>query len=135
MQFRYAMAKGGLDGAGLGKAVWSNNYLPLSHTDSIFSSLAETLGFIGVLPIMIGFILLLYLTFSLALRAKDSFILLFSCGLVSLITFQAFLHISVNVGLLPPTGVTLPLLSYGGSSLVSTMLGFGMLISAASSHQ
>ena len=134
MQFRYAMARGGLEGAGLGKAVWSNTYLPLSHTDSIFSSLAETLGFIGVLPVLIGFILLIYLTFTLALHSKDRFVVLFSCSLVSLITFQAFLHIGVNVGLLPPTGVTLPLLSYGGSSLVTTMLGFGMLISAAKSE-
>jgi cell division protein FtsW (lipid II flippase) len=134
MQFRYSMARGGLEGAGLGKAIWSNAYLPLSHTDSIFSSLTETLGFIGVLPILIGFVLLVYLTFTLALRAKDSFVVLFSCSLVSLITFQAFLHIGVNVGLIPPTGVTLPLLSYGGSSLTSTMLGFGILISAAKSE-
>ncbi len=134
MQFRYAMARGGLEGAGLGKAIWSNAYLPLSHTDSIFSSLTETLGFIGVLPILIGFMLLVYLTFTLAFRTKDHFVVLFTCSLVSLITFQAFLHISVNVGLLPPTGVTLPLISYGGSSLVSTMLGFGIIISAAKSE-
>ena len=131
LQFRHAIARGGLQGVGFGKAVWSNSYLPLSHSDSIFSSLAETLGFIGTLPIIIGFLLLIYLTFTLAFKSKDYFIFLFSCSLVSVITFQAFLHISVNVGLLPPTGITLPLISYGGSSLVSTMLGFGILLSAA----
>ena len=134
MQFRYAMARGGLEGAGLGKAIWSSAYLPLSHTDSIFSSLTESLGFMGVLPVLIGFVLLIYLTFSLAFHSKNRFVILFCCSLVSLITFQAFLHISVNVGLFPPTGVTLPLLSYGGSSLISTMLGFGILMSAAHSN-
>ena len=135
MQFRYAMARGGLEGTGLGEGIWSNAYLPLAHTDSLFASLTESLGFLGVLPILIGFIILIYLTFTLALRSKDSFIVIFSCSLVSMITFQAFLHIGVNVGLIPPTGITLPLLSYGGSSLISTMLGFGILISAARSKE
>ncbi len=135
MQFRYAMARGGLEGTGLGKAIWSSTYLPLSHTDSIFSSLTESLGLIGIIPILISFVLLIYLTFSLALQAKSRFVALFACSLVSVVVFQAFLHISVNVGFFPPTGITFPLVSYGGSSLIATMLGFGILLSAVNSEK
>ena len=135
MQFRYAMARGGVEGTGLGKAIWSSSYLPLSHTDSIFSSLTESLGFIGIIPILISFILLIYLTFYFALQAKSRLIALFSYSFVATVVFQAFLHISVNVGFFPPTGITFPLISYGGSSLIATMFGFGILLSAVNSEK
>ena len=135
LQFKYAIARGGLTGAGLGNAFWSNSYLPLAHTDSIFASLVETLGIIGIIPILFGFIILFYFIYTLAIQQNNKLLIIISCTIISCITFQALIHISVNVGLFPPTGITLPLISYGGSSFASTMLSFGTLISLAMSKK
>ena len=131
IQFRHAIARGGLTGVGLGKAYWSNTYLPLSHTDSIFASLIESIGIIGVIPIVFSFIILSYFIYIIAIQQNSKLLIIFSCSIIACIAFQALIHISVNVGLFPPTGITLPLISYGGSSLVSTMFSFGMLMSLA----
>lgn len=131
LQFKYTLARGGFSGRDWGGAVWSNAYLPLSYSDSTFASLTESVGFVGAMPVIIGFCLLAYLCYRLSLFAdgESRRIFVFSVGM--LVAAQAFLHMSVNVGLFPPTGITLPMFSYGGSSLVSTMLGFGMVLSAA----
>jgi cell division protein FtsW len=130
-QFQYTMARGGFWGANWGKAVWANSYLPLPHTDSAFASLTESVGFMGSFPVIIGFALLVYIAYKLATQCKNNFNRVFIMGTASLITVQAFLHISVNSALLPTTGITLPMLSYGGSSLIATMLAFGMILSAS----
>lgn len=125
LQLERSIASGGFWGKSLGKGLWSQGYLPLTHNDSIFASFCEAVGFIG------GFVLIL--TFSIALYAAGKkkikmhnklygnalFILVFS------LVLQAFIHISVNVQLLPPTGITLPFFSYGGSSLVSSFVTIG----------
>jgi cell division protein FtsW (lipid II flippase) len=134
LQFKYAIAYGGLSGAGLGKAYWSNAYLPLSHTDSIFASLIESIGILGVVPILFGFIILFYFIYILAIQQNSKLLIIFSCTIIGCIAFQALIHISVNIGIFPPTGITLPLISYGGSSYASTMLSFGMLMSLAISQ-
>jgi len=103
----------------------------LSYSDSAFASLTEAIGFIGVLPIIFGFLAFAYVGYRLAERTEPGFRRLFISSMTAMITFQAFVHISVNVGLMPPTGITLPMFSYGGSSLISTMLGAGMILSAA----
>jgi cell division protein FtsW len=131
LQFKYAIARGGFSGTGLGKAYWSNGYLPLPQTDSIFASLIESLGLFGVFPLIFGYIFLLYFTYSISHHKNSRYLIIMSCTLISCLTFQALIHISVNVGLFPVTGVTLPLISYGGSSLISTMLIFGILMSLA----
>jgi cell division protein FtsW (lipid II flippase) len=133
LQFKYALARGGFSGRDWGGAVWSNAYLPFSYSDSTFASLTESVGFVGALPVIIGYCVLAYLCYRLSLstREKSRRVFVFSVGM--LVAAQALLHMSVNVGLFPPTGVTLPLFSYGGSSLISTMLGFGMVLSAAAS--
>ena len=131
LQFQYTLARGGILGVDWGNCLWANSYLPLSYSDSAFASLTEAVGFIGVLPVIFGFALFAYSGFRLADRADSGFRKLFICSMTSMITFQAFIHISVNVGLMPPTGITLPMFSYGGSSLVSTMLGAGIILSAA----
>ncbi|OGV37226.1 MAG: hypothetical protein A2X48_12645 [Lentisphaerae bacterium GWF2_49_21] len=131
MQFHYTLARGGFFGVNWGNCLWANSYLPLSYSDSAFASLTEAIGFIGVLPVIFGFSLFAYVGYRLAERADSDFRRLFICSMTAMITFQAFVHISVNVGLMPPTGITLPMFSYGGSSLVSTMLGAGIILSAA----
>ena len=135
MQLRQTIARGGLWGESLGNAVWSHAYLPLSHSDSAFASMTESLGLAGALPVIIGFVLLVGIGCVLSAKAKDQGTAAFCFCLPCLVTLQAFVHISVNLGVFPPTGVTLPFFSYGGSSLVSTMLGFGMLISAVKSFK
>lgn len=131
LQFEYTLARGGFSGRDWGGALWSNAYLPFSYSDSSFASLTESVGFIGAMPVIIGFCVLAYLCRRLSSlpseRSRRVFI--YSVGL--LVACQALLHMSVNVGIFPPTGITLPMFSYGGSSLVSTMFGFGMALSAA----
>ncbi len=131
MQFQYTLARGGFLGVNWGNCLWANSYLPLSYSDSAFASLTEAIGFIGVLPIIFGFLAFAYVGYRLAERTEPGFRRLFISSMTAMITFQAFVHISVNVGLMPPTGITLPMFSYGGSSLISTMLGAGMILSAA----
>jgi cell division protein FtsW len=133
-QFQFTIARGGWFGVKMGKAAWSNSYLPLAHSDSVFATVAESLGFLGVLPIFIIVGIVIFSLFRIALRFKNQYQKLFIIGMVSLIAVQALIHVSVNVALLPPTGLTFPLLSYGGSSLMSTLLAFGIILSAVNSH-
>ena len=131
LQFKYTLARGGLVGCDWGGALWSNAYLPLSYSDSTFASLTESVGFVGATPVIVGFCVLAYLCYKLSMLTCDESRRAFVFSIGMLVAAQAFLHMSVNVGLFPPTGITLPMFSYGGSSLVSTMLGLGMAVSAA----
>jgi cell division protein FtsW len=131
MQFRFALSRGGFWGASLGKAIWANAYLPLSHSDSAFAAMAEAVGFAGAFPVIVGTFAISAAAYYLAKKKTDSFLSSIIMSLGVLFSVQAMVHISVNVSLLPPTGITLPLISYGGSSLVSCMIAFGILLSAA----
>lgn len=130
LQFRYAIARGGVFGSGWGNCIWANSYLPLPHSDSSFATIAEASGFLGAIPLMIFFALLPLI--GLRYARKQSIIenSVFIMLAFSTISFQAYIHIMVNLGLIPPTGLTLPLLSYGGSSLLSTFIIIGMIFSA-----
>ncbi|MCM8540180.1 MAG: FtsW/RodA/SpoVE family cell cycle protein [Lentisphaeraceae bacterium] len=125
IQLERSLASGGFWGQSLGKGLWSQGYLPLTHNDSIFASFCEAVGFVGGFALILVFIIALYASNKKRARMQNSlygnslFILVFC------ITFQAFIHISVNVQLLPPTGITLPFFSYGGSSLISSFLIVG----------
>jgi cell division protein FtsW len=131
LQFQYTLARGGFSGMSWGKAVWANCYLPLPHSDSVFASITESLGVAGAMPIIFIFGLLVFAFVKLALltenRERRIYVAAFGC----LVAVQALLHISVNVTIFPPTGLTLPILSYGGSSLIATMIGAGIALSAA----
>lgn len=135
MQFRYSIANGGFWGKGLGKSVWSNSYLPLAHSDSAFASFCEAVGFVGAIPVLLGFVLLVYFAYRISLNIDCPERRVFVISIASLIAAQALIHMSVNLTILPTTGITLPLLSYGGSSLVSTFISFGVLLSAANNEQ
>jgi cell division protein FtsW len=127
-QFQFTLARGGLTGSGSGRTIWSNSYLPLAHSDSIFATLSESVGVVGALPVVFGFLFLTYLFYRLALKCKDQFERVFIMSVGVFFTAQALVHISVNVTLLPPTGLTLPLLSYGGSSVISIMVATGIAL-------
>ena len=133
-QFQFTIARGGWFGVKMGKASWANSYLPLAHSDSVFATIAESLGFIGTLPIIIIFGVIIYSLFKITMRLKNEYQRLFIVSTLSMLTIQALIHISVNVAIIPPTGLTLPLMSYGGSSLLSTLLTFGIVLSALNGH-
>lgn len=133
-QFQLAIAHGGFFGAKLGGAIWSNAYLPLPYNDSAYATMAETLGLVGALPVPFFYALLFYFLMKSALRRDLApAARLYLAGAAVLPAIQALLHLSVNVGLLPPTGLTLPLVSYGGSSMVGTFLLLGLAMSAEKS--
>lgn len=136
IQSRIAIGSGGLLGQGYGAGSQSQlGYLLVRHTDFIFSVIAEELGFLGAL---ILFLLLLFLLFRLiraAQLARDPFGRLIVIGVTTLILFQSFVNIGVNVGLVPPTGIPLPFISYGGSSLMTLLLGLGVTQSIVMRHK
>ena len=135
LQFQYTIARGGFSGQSWGKSIWSNAYLPLSYSDSSFASLVEAIGFAGTFPVILGFVALAFAGYRLSLNVKDPTRKIFIFAMPVLITSQALIHMSVNVGLLPPTGITLPMFSYGGSSLISIMISFGIILSATKKQQ
>ncbi len=129
-QFQYTMAHGGLFGSNWGNALWSNAFLPLPHSDSVFASIVESAGFAGGMLVMGGFLALAFASYELAKKAVKDDARLFIFGVGAFVAAQALIHIGVNSTMIPPTGITLPILSYGGSSLVSTLFAFGVALSA-----
>ena len=125
------IASGGITGVGLGasKAKW--DYLPEAHTDFIFAIIAEELGLIGVVVVVVLFALLGLFGAQVALRAQDRFGMLLAGGITAWLMVQAIINIGGVVGVMPLTGLTLPFLSFGGSSLLVTMSGAGLLLNVA----
>ena len=103
-------------------------YLPEPQTDFIFSIISEEFGVLGVLIVVSLFLIVLYLGFKIAINSEDKFSKYLAFGLTFQIIIQAILNLSVVIGLIPVTGVTLPFLSYGGSSLLISMISVGILI-------
>lgn len=128
IQSYYAIAPGGLLGAGLNRSMQKHFYLPEPQTDFIFAIACEELGWIGALCILILFILILSDCVTIALRCKDIFSSFVVVGITALFMIQVLINLGVVVGLFPVTGITLPFLSYGGSSLVMLMGSFGLII-------
>lgn len=129
-----ALKWGGLFGVGIdGSVAKIDNYLPYPHTDFIFSILGEEFGFIGTTVIIIIFMIFIWRGISIARRTENRFGALFATGLTIIIGLQAFINISVVTGLLPTKGITLPFLSYGGSSLVISLVSVGMLLNISRS--
>lgn len=128
VQSLYALGSGGLFGMGLGLSRQKFFYLPEQHTDFIFAILGEELGFLGVSLVIALFLLFAWRGFRIAVKAPDSFGTLLAAGLTTAIAFQAAVNIGVVCGALPVTGITLPFISYGGSSLLFTMAEVGLLL-------
>jgi len=123
-----AIGAGGLFGRGLGHSVQKFLYLPEAIGDSIFAIAAEEIGLLGTAVIIFLFLALGYRGFMIAKNAPDNFSKLLAGGIVFWIVFQAFMNISSICGLIPLTGVPLPFISYGGSSLAITLAGIGILL-------
>lgn len=123
-----AVGSGGLFGRGLGKSIQKYNYLPEASGDSIFAIMAEELGFIRILLIIGLFVLFAYKGFTIAKKAPDLYGRLIAIGVTTWISFQAFVNIAAIIGLVPLTGIPLPLVSYGGSALLFSLAALGILV-------
>lgn len=128
IQSLYAIGPGGLFGFGLGNSRQKHFYLPEPQTDFIFSIICEELGFFGVLLVVFLFMIIVTTGFKIASKCEDLFGKFLAFGITFWIAFQTILNLMVVVGLIPVTGVTLPFLSYGGSSLLITMISVGILL-------
>ncbi|MBQ2246752.1 MAG: FtsW/RodA/SpoVE family cell cycle protein, partial [Selenomonadales bacterium] len=128
IQSLYAIGSGGLFGVGLGRSREKCLYLPEPHTDFIFSIIGEELGLIGTLTVILLFFLLAWRGMRTAMHAPDTFGSLLAVGLTSMIVLQAMMNIAVVTASMPVTGIPLPFLSFGGSALIFTMTGVGILL-------
>ncbi|MEK7060912.1 MAG: FtsW/RodA/SpoVE family cell cycle protein [Patescibacteria group bacterium] len=125
-----AVGSGMFLGKGLGQGTQSSlSFLPERHTDFIFATISEQLGFIGAIIILITFGLLLYKIFDISQSSDDPFCKIFSGTVFFIIFVQFFVNVGMNIGILPVVGVTLPFMSYGGSSLLSSFILLGLLSS------
>jgi len=128
IQSYFAVSSGGLFGVGLGNSIQKLYYLPFQHTDFIFSVICEEWGFIGASIVVGLFGLLAWRGFSIAQAAPTRFGRMLAFGLTMAIILQALINICVTIGLMPVTGVTLPLISYGGTSMMVTLGMIGILL-------
>ena len=128
VQGLYAIGSGGLFGVGLGESTQKYLYIPEAHNDFIFAILAEELGFVGCAIVLALFTVLIVRGVSIAINAKDSFGSLIAIGITALIAVQVILNIAVVTNTIPNTGISLPFLSYGGSSLVILLSAMGILM-------
>ena len=128
IQSLYAIGPGGLFGMGFGNSIQKHFYLPEPQTDFIFSIISEELGIIGIISIAILFLIIIYRGIITSVKSPDLFSKFLSFGIIFQLSFQTLLNLSVVVGLIPVTGVTLPFFSYGGSSLIITLVEMGIIL-------
>ncbi len=128
IQSLYALGPGGLIGSGLGRSRQKLFYLPEPHNDFIFAVLGEELGFIGTFLVVALFLALIWRGYKIAVHAPDFFAALLAAGITAMIGLQAFINIGVVTASIPVTGINLPFISAGGSSLFFTLVGIGILL-------
>ncbi len=128
IQSLYALGSGGPLGLGLGMSRQKFNYLPEAHTDYIYSILGEELGLLGTITVLIFFFFLAWRGYKAAITTTDTYGRLLAVGITSCLVFQALLNIGVVTSSIPVTGITLPFLSYGGSSLIVCLMSIGILL-------
>ncbi len=128
IQSLLALGSGGLFGVGLGKSIQKTLYLPEPQNDFIFSIIGEELGFIGCLILIFCYIVLIWRGFHIALNAPDLFGTLLASGITIMLSVQVILNIAVVTSSMPPTGITLPFVSYGGNALMLFMGSYGILL-------
>jgi len=131
-QSKVAIGSGGLTGKGLDAQTLSNlNFLPEDHTDFIFSNLAERIGFVGSLALILLFFFLIWRILHVATISRDRFGVLIAVGVATIFLFHVFVNIGMTMGIMPVTGIPLPFISYGRSNLVVSILSLGLLQSIA----
>lgn len=131
IQSYYALGSGGMFGVGLFNSRQKYLFLPFAESDFVFSVVGEELGFVGCVAVIAAFCALIWYGFRTASRAEDAFSAFAAAGLTSVIAFQTLLNIAVVTGSIPPTGLPMPFLGYGGSSLVTFCSAVGMIDSIA----
>jgi rod shape determining protein RodA len=132
IQSRISVGSGGLLGRGLNSGTQSQlHFLRIQHTDYIFSVLGEEMGFVGATIVILLYVVLIMQILTIAGNARDTFGRLLACGMAAMLVFQVFVNIGMNIGLSPVTGIPLPFISYGRSSLLTLLLCVGILESIA----
>ncbi|MDR3600003.1 MAG: rod shape-determining protein RodA [Desulfosporosinus sp.] len=130
IQSIWAIGSGGLWGKGYRMGTQGQlNFLPEHHTDFIFSVVGEEFGFIGTITLLFLFLIFILRSISIALKARDTFGMLIATGVVSMFTFHILVNVGMTSGIMPVTGIPLPLISYGGSAMWSNMAAVGLLLS------
>lgn len=135
IQSLFAISPGGILGVGFDNSMQKHFYLPEPQTDFIFAIFAEEFGFIGCCLLILVFIFVIYEGCKIAKQAVDPFLCYIAIGLISLFAIQVMINLGVVVGLFPVTGITLPFISYGGSSLMVMMGSMGLLMSIANTNK
>jgi len=128
VQSLLALGSGGFFGVGLGKSIQKNLYLPEPQNDFILAIIGEELGYFGILLLMLAYIVLIWRGFHIAINAKDMFGSLLASGITIMIALQVLMNVAVVTSSMPPTGVTLPFVSYGGNALWLFMGSVGILL-------
>ena len=131
IQSRYAIGSGGLLGLGFGRSRQKYLYLPEEHNDYIFAIVCEELGFVGAVGILLLFVLLILRGYWIAIHARDRFGTLVAAGLTTKLAIQVFFNVGVVSGLLPPTGISLPFFSYGGTALLLQLFEMGVILAVS----
>ncbi|TWT28069.1 FtsW/RodA/SpoVE family cell cycle protein [Planomicrobium sp. CPCC 101110] len=130
-----AIGSGGLSGLGLGQSVQKLGYLPEPHTDFIMSVIAEELGVFGVAFVLVGLAFIVLRGLTIAMTTKDPLARMLAAGVASMIGIQTFVNLGGLTGLIPLTGVTLPFISYGGTSIILLSLAMGVLMNVSMFHK
>ena len=134
VQALISLGSGGIFGRGLGQGIGKIHYLPEAHTDMIFAVIGEELGLVGAAIVCVGYCAFAYAGLRLAIGCKDPFGKRLAAGITALICGQAAVNLAAVLGLAPLTGIPLPFVSYGGSSLVIALLSVGILLNIARGH-
>lgn len=135
VQSLFAVGSGGLFGLGLGQSRQKYRYLPEAQNDYIYAVICEELGFVGGLAVILLFVLFVWRGMSIALNSKDRFGMFMAFGVTTIVGLQMLINIGVVLSILPSTGMQLPLFSSGGSSMIATMWGMGILVNISKSSK
>jgi rod shape determining protein RodA len=128
-QSEIAIGSGGLTGRGYGNGLQTNlNFVPEQHTDFIFTAVGEQFGFAGGIALLVMFAILLWRSFRIALLSKDPFGTYLAAGIAAMFAVQMFVNIGMTLGIMPITGIPLPFVSYGGSAMLASFIGAGLLL-------
>lgn len=128
-QSEIAIGSGGLLGTGLLEGTQTNlDFVPEQHTDFVFTVVGEELGFVGAIGLLALYAVLLWRGFRTALMSRDTFGTLLAAGIVAMLAFQVFVNMGMTMGIMPVTGIPLPLVSYGGTAMITNWMGIGLLL-------
>ncbi|MBY6951413.1 rod shape-determining protein RodA [Clostridium botulinum] len=135
LQSKIAVGSGEFFGTGLFKGSHAQNFLPEKHTDFIFALIGEELGFIGSIIVVLLLLIIVLRCISIAKSAKDNLGCYICVGVASMIIFQTFINIGMCIGIMPVTGIPLPFISYGGSSLITNFVAMGLVLNVGLRHK